>query len=314
MAKSSSFQPSFQKGGNSVFNDVTIRGTLKIGAAKKLVLVNENGKDVALKCNSDGAIVSNFSGNLVGNVTGISTGADRVKTVTASSENATHYLTMVDSHNPPASPKNEIINTDQSLTFNPSTNILTVTKVDSNFNGTVGTGRTIEGYQMGSIVAPGMALQTVQDISTTQVVVNVARSYTQVQTVTLETTRAGSSFLINGYTHAYFNSSAGSQGRANIGYDVTIDSIRTNLAGADSGGTDCWGNSGYPGTTMTRPFLWEPTTSYPAGTVMTFRMLAACYDVYTSGGTTYVLTLNYTGYGHKSVIQVTEIAGMLALP
>ena len=184
----------------------------------------------------------------------------------------------------------------------------------TNINGTVGTGRTIEGIQTGSIVAPGMALQTVQDISSTQTVINVARSYTEHQTVTLETTRAGSSFLINGYTHAYFNSSAQSGGRANIGYSVTIDSTTTNLAGADSGGTDCWGNPAYPGSTMTRPFLWEPTTSYPAGTVMTFRMLAASYDIYTSGGTTYVLTLNYTGYGHKSVIQVTEIAGMLASP
>lgn len=85
MAKSSSFQPDFQKGGNSVFNDVTIRGTLKIGAAKKLVLVNENGKDVALKCNSDGAIVSNFAGNVVGNLTGNATSSTIASGLTTTS-------------------------------------------------------------------------------------------------------------------------------------------------------------------------------------------------------------------------------------
>ena len=98
MAKSSSFQPDFQKSGNSVFNDVTIRGTLKIGAAKKLVLVNENGKDVALKCNSDGAIVSNFAGDLSGNVTGNLTGNATSSTIasgltTTSSINTSGIIT-----------------------------------------------------------------------------------------------------------------------------------------------------------------------------------------------------------------------------
>ena len=69
-----SFKADFRQGGNTILDDVYVRGTLKIGAAKKLVLVNENGKDVALKCNSDGAIVSNFAGDLSGNVTGNITG------------------------------------------------------------------------------------------------------------------------------------------------------------------------------------------------------------------------------------------------
>jgi hypothetical protein len=70
------FQPSFQKGGNSVFNDVTIRGTLTIGSSKKLKFVadTEDGKgnEVSLKYNSDGALIIDVVGNVTGNATGLS--------------------------------------------------------------------------------------------------------------------------------------------------------------------------------------------------------------------------------------------------
>ena len=63
------------------------------------------------------------SGSVAANVTGNLTGsASQVDTVTASSADATYYLTMVDQHN--ASANNETINTDQSLTYNPSNNRL----------------------------------------------------------------------------------------------------------------------------------------------------------------------------------------------
>lgn len=305
MAKSSSFQPSFQKGGNSVFNDVTIRGTLKIGAAKKLVLVNENGKDVALKCNSDGAIVSNFAGNLTGNVTGISTGADRVKTVTASSENATHYLTMVDSHNPPASPKNETINTDQSLTFNPSTNTLTVGNVTggeiygTNINGEVGAGHTFYGKRVGGIISPGTPVQTVYGKSTTQVAVSSAQTYTVIQSVVLETIESGSMFHLNAYAHGYSSTNSPST-RANLGYSVTIDGTTTRIAGKDGSAGDSWGTQLYPGAIYSRPAIYAPDIAIPAGTTCTFNLLAASWDVSNS-------IWNYTGYGHESILVVSEI-------
>ncbi|AIX17313.1 structural protein [Synechococcus phage ACG-2014b] len=64
-------------------------------------------------------ILGNLQGDVTGNLTG---SASQVDTVTASSANAAYHLTMVDQHNTVAN--NETINTDQSLTYNPSTNRL----------------------------------------------------------------------------------------------------------------------------------------------------------------------------------------------
>ena len=239
MAKSSSFQPDFQKGGNSVFNDVTIRGTLKIGAAKKLVLVNENGKDVALKCNSDGAIVSNFACDLSGNVTGNLTG---------------------------------------NLTGNVTGNVTGGEIYGTNINGEVGAGHTFYGKRVGGIICPGIGVQTVFDKSTEQVAVTAAQTYMVIQSVVLETIESGSMFYMNAYAHGYSPTNSPST-RANLGYSITIGETTTRIAGVDGSAGDSWGTQLYPGAIYSRPAIYAPDVAIPKGTTCTFNLLAASWDV-----------------------------------
>ena len=243
MAKSSSFQPDFQKSGNSVFNDVTIRGTLKIGAAKKLVLVNENGKDVALKCNSDGAIVSNFAGDLSGNVTGNITG-----------------------------------NITGNLTGNVTGNVTGGEIYGTNINGEVGAGHTFYGKRVGGIICPGIGVQTVFDKSTTQVAVSSAQTYMLIQSVVLQTIESGSMFYMNAYAHGYSGTNSPST-RANLGYSITIGETTTRIAGVDGSAGDSWGTQLYPGAIYSRPAIYAPDVAIPAGTTCTFNLLAASWDV-----------------------------------
>ena len=59
-----------------------------------------------------------------GSITGIASTAVQVETVTAGDNNASYYLTFVDSHNATAAA--ETVYTDSSISYNPSTNTLTV--------------------------------------------------------------------------------------------------------------------------------------------------------------------------------------------
>ena len=70
---------------------------------------------------SAGTITATFSGNLTGNVTGNATSADTVDT-TATSSNATYYVTFVDSS---SSSSGETIRMSSTLTYNPSTQAFT---------------------------------------------------------------------------------------------------------------------------------------------------------------------------------------------
>ena len=75
-----------------------------------------------------------YAENFIGNVTGTTDSANEVR-VTASTSNAAHYITFVDSNN--ASPgESEEVFSDTNLQYNPSTNILTTTNllVTNNFD------------------------------------------------------------------------------------------------------------------------------------------------------------------------------------
>jgi hypothetical protein len=87
----------------------------------------------------EGKVYAEFFGNLTGNVTGAVTGnadtATVASTVTLTATNttaATHFITFVDT-----ATGNEGVRTDTSLTYNPSTNILTAGTFSGNLTGAV---------------------------------------------------------------------------------------------------------------------------------------------------------------------------------
>ena len=86
-----------------------------------------------------GNLTGNVTGNLLGNVTGAVTGnadsatvASTITLVATNSTDAAHFVTFVDS-----ATGNEGVRTDTSLTYNPSTNILTAGTFSGNVSGTV---------------------------------------------------------------------------------------------------------------------------------------------------------------------------------
>jgi len=107
---------------DGVSGNITINvASASTNAANNLVIRDASGDFAANEITAD--LIGGVTGDVVGNVTGNLTGsASQVDTVTASSANAAYHLTMVDQHNTVAN--NETINTDQSLTYNPSTNRL----------------------------------------------------------------------------------------------------------------------------------------------------------------------------------------------
>ena len=68
MAKSDnkSFIPNLVQGGDSVFENLTVRGSLTLSGENKLILNNKKGKDLILKCNDAGNLEVNVFGNISG--------------------------------------------------------------------------------------------------------------------------------------------------------------------------------------------------------------------------------------------------------
>lgn len=79
-----------------------------------------------------GTVIGNVTGNVSGNVSGTAGIATTVTLVATESTAATHYLTFVDS-----TTGNENVRTDSSLTYNPSTNLLTAGSFSGNLTGAV---------------------------------------------------------------------------------------------------------------------------------------------------------------------------------
>ena len=109
-------------GGSSggTFSDITV------GSA---VTITSSGIDAG----TSGIVTAGggFVGNLTGDVTGnadTATAADTVKTVNTPVVDANHYLTFVDSDNSTSTA--ETLKTDAGVTYNPSTNIMTVGTVN----------------------------------------------------------------------------------------------------------------------------------------------------------------------------------------
>ena len=77
-----------------------------------------------------------YAAEFIGGVSGNSSGTNKVKVKDRGDTDSTHYLTFVDSNNSPNS-VNESVYTDGSLSFNPSTNILTTDIFAGNLDGSV---------------------------------------------------------------------------------------------------------------------------------------------------------------------------------
>ena len=169
----------------------------------------------------------------------------------------------------------------------------------TNINGEVGAGHHLHGKRVGGIISPGTPVQTVYGKSTTQVAVNSAQTYMVIQSVSLETIESGSMFHLNAYAHGYSPTNSPST-RANIGYSITIGETTTRIAGKDGSAGDSWGTQLYPGAIYSRPAIYAPDIAIAAGTTCTFNLLAASWDVSNS-------IWNYTGYGHESILVVSEI-------
>jgi len=119
-----------------------------------------------------------FIGNLTGNVTGSLTGT--VQFVSTNTTAATHYITFAD-----VSTGNEFLRTDTDLTYNPSTNTLTV--------GTLATGSlTITGSTIGTTDSSGII---VNELTTFNTDVTFENDITVTGQVTI-----GGDLIINGTT------------------------------------------------------------------------------------------------------------------
>ena len=76
MAKSDnkSFIPNLVQGGDSVFENLTVRGSLTLSGDNKLILNNKKGKDLILKCNDAGNLDVNATGTFTGTFSSTNTG------------------------------------------------------------------------------------------------------------------------------------------------------------------------------------------------------------------------------------------------
>jgi hypothetical protein len=173
----------------NITSDATITLTKTVGTDTLNIAVNPVfdlkgsvfGDDSSVIVNAIDRVVTaagGFIGNLTGNVTGSLTGT--VQFVSTNTTAATHYITFAD-----VSTGNEFIRTDTSLTYNPSTNTLTV--------GTLATGSlTITGSTIGTTDSSGIIIN---ELTTFNTDVTFENDITVTGQVTI-----GGDLIINGTT------------------------------------------------------------------------------------------------------------------
>ena len=173
----------------NITSDATITLTKTVGTDTLNIAVNPVfdlkgsvfGDDSSVIVNAIDRVVTaagGFIGNLTGNVTGSLTGT--VQFVSTNTTAATHYITFAD-----VSTGNEFLRTDTSLTYNPSTNTLTV--------GTLATGSlTITGSTIGTTDSSGIIIN---ELTTFNTDVTFENDITVTGQVTI-----GGNLIVNGTT------------------------------------------------------------------------------------------------------------------
>tara|TARA_A100001388_G_C28657137_1_gene444948 strand:- start:83 stop:577 length:495 start_codon:yes stop_codon:yes gene_type:complete len=148
----------------------------------------------------------------------------------------------------------------------------------------------------------GTILQAQHAETTSEVTLSATKTYEELgANVTLVSKGRNSKFLLFGHGHMYGTSSGAN--RMNLGFSVTIGGTTTRILGTDGGAGDSWANEqdGASGQNGDRCYMYTVTAA--PGTSMTFKLLAASWDV---SGTTG--RFNLSGYAFKSILEVLEIA------
>ena len=160
----------------------------------------------------------------------------------------------------------------------------------------------------------GSILQVVYGEDTSQFDVTVLRSYQVYYSLNVTAIANNSRYVLDGFFTGWSGVSlttvSGSRyGRSNIGYSVTISGSTTRILGVDGINGDSWaqtsgaidpsGNVIVGQALHSRPVVYTSTS--PAGTLLTFNLLAAAYDVVP-------LRLTTSGYGQKSGFTIMEVS------
>jgi hypothetical protein len=155
----------------------------------------------------------------------------------------------------------------------------------------------------------GSVLQVAYGENTSQFDVSVTKSYQVYYSVNVTAIANNSKYFLNGFFTGNINATTGTYARSNIGYSVTISGTTTRILGVDGNGGDSWsvcsgardssGNAMVSGAIHNRPVIYTSTS--PAGTLLTFNLLAACYDYQP-------LFVTSVGYGQKSTFTIMEIS------
>jgi hypothetical protein len=166
----------------------------------------------------------------------------------------------------------------------------------------------------------GSVLQVAYAENTTQFDVTVQASYQVYYSVPVTAIANNSRYILDGFfTGFIYPLTTPGYARSNIGYSVTISGSTTRILGVDgypsgdspsgdswsvtSGSRDSAGNTLSAGALHNRTVIY--TSTAPAGTVLTFNLLAAAFD---PGGGRLPLTVTLAGYGQKSAFTITEIS------
>jgi hypothetical protein len=161
----------------------------------------------------------------------------------------------------------------------------------------------------------GSVLQVAYAENTTQFDVTVQASYQVYYSVPVTAIANNSRYILDGFfTGFIYPLTTPGYARSNIGYSVTISGSTTRILGVDgypsgdswsvtSGSRDSAGNTLNAGALHNRTVIY--TSTAPAGTVLTFNLLAAAFD---PGGDRLPLTVTLAGYGQKSGFTIMEVS------
>jgi len=156
----------------------------------------------------------------------------------------------------------------------------------------------------------GSILQVVYAENTSQFDLTVTASYQIYYSVNVTAIADNSKYVLNGFFTGFSIPLPGTYARSNIGYSVTISGATTRILGVDgfpsgdswsvtSGARDSSGALMTAGSLHNRPVVY--TSTAPAGTLLTFNILAAAFD-------TVPITITLAGYGQKSAFTIMEIS------